>query len=136
MNGDRQLSGTNDESDLLRVMLVEDDFLIGMDLAMFLEEWGYKVDGPHGSSTDAMAAIDRGLPDLAILDVNLGFNDTSFPVAEALHHKGRPFVFLTGYDPARYSGNKLIEDAPHLRKPVNERELREVLAEFAQQVRV
>ncbi|WP_143747381.1 response regulator [Marinibacterium profundimaris] len=68
-----------------RVLLVEDEFLIGMDLAMFLEEWGYVVDGPHASSSKAIAAIEKDPPNLAILDVNLGRDDTSLPIAQMLH---------------------------------------------------
>lgn len=114
-----------------RVLLVEDEFLIGMDLAMFLEEWGYVVDGPHGSSAKAIAAIEKDPPDLAILDVNLGRDDTSLPIAQMLHGQGRPFLFLTGYDPSRYADHALIREAPHLRKPVNEAHLRALLAGLA-----
>tara|TARA_R110002020_G_scaffold26514_34_gene86075 strand:- start:10159 stop:10545 length:387 start_codon:yes stop_codon:yes gene_type:complete len=117
-----------------RVLLTEDEILIGMDLAMMLEDWGYVVDGPHGSSRQAMEALNLNAPDLAILDVNLGNNDTSLPIAQELNKRDAPFIFLTGYNPSRYAGDDVLKNAPHMRKPVQEHALRKLLDEIAQTV--
>ena len=53
--------------------------------------------------------------DVAVLDVNLGGGDTSFPVADILLGRNIPFLFATGYDAQaldpRFAG------VPKLRKP-------------------
>ncbi|WP_373356608.1 response regulator [Pseudoroseicyclus sp. CXY001] len=111
-----------------RILVVEDEVLIGMDLVMTLEDWGFVADGPHGSPTAAMAAIEAFGPEVAILDVNLGRAGTSLPIAEALGARGTPFMFLSGYNSSRFADNERLRAAPTLRKPVSEALLRRTLA--------
>ena len=111
----------------LTVMVVEDEMLIGMDLAMLIEEWGHIAVGPFKSVPQALSEIERARPDFGVLDVNLGHGETSAPVAQALSDLGVPFIFLTGYDPTRLPDDPVVRDAPHLRKPVSENALREIL---------
>lgn len=115
----------------LKILVVEDELLVGMDLVMLLEEWGHDPVGPLKNVDDAFAAMAKDLPDLGILDVNLGNDETSLPLAKALAEEQVPFVFLTGYEPSRYAGDPALRNALHLRKPVSERALREFLAEVA-----
>ncbi|WP_260600068.1 response regulator [Sphingomonas endolithica] len=77
-----------------RVLVVEDDFLLGMDLTFALEQAGAEVVGPVMSVEEALNALDP-LPDIATLDVRLG-DETSFPVADELTQRGIPFLFATG----------------------------------------
>ena len=58
-----------------RILVVEDEALIAMDLQALLEEAGYHVLGPANSSAAALALIDNDEPDVALLDVNLGRSD-------------------------------------------------------------
>ena len=122
--------GRRRRSSPTRVMVVEDELLIGMDLVAMLEDWGYATSGPHRSPEEALRAIEEDAPDAAILDVNLGDGKTSMPVARVLHASGRPFAFLSGYDPSRYLSGDLAVRAPHLRKPVSENALRELVAQM------
>lgn len=84
----------------LRLLLVEDEYLIALYLAELLEEQGARVLGPAGCVSDALALIDRE-PDIdaAILDVNLA-GEAVFPVADALRARHVPFAFASGYDPS------------------------------------
>lgn len=77
-----------------RVLVVEDNFLLAIDLAGMLERAGAEVVGPVMSVEEALAALDP-LPDVATLDVQLG-EETSFPIADELARHGIPFVFVTG----------------------------------------
>ncbi len=70
-------------------MLVED----------MLVELGFIVTSSPGSVAEALAAVQAGGFDLALLDVNLN-GERVFPVADALIEAGRPFVFATGYGAA------------------------------------
>lgn len=103
--------------------------LLGMDLAMQLEDWGFEVDGPHPSSGRALEALTIAHPDLAILDVNLGSAGNSFPVAQTLQERRIPYLFLTGY-----SGTSLEllhggpVQAPRLSKPFDASQLRAAIS--------
>jgi CheY-like chemotaxis protein len=107
-----------------RVLVVEDEMLIGMLLEDMLADLGHQVAAVVPRLKDALAAVDRETYDLAILDVHLQ-GESAFPVAEALIAKGMPFVFATGYGerglPETYRGR------PVLQKPFAKDDLERVL---------
>jgi len=78
------------------VLIVEDEWLIAIDLAETVEAAGCEVAGPVHSVAAAMALIDSRHVDGGLLDVNLR-GETSYLIAEALASKGIPFAFLSGY---------------------------------------
>jgi DNA-binding response OmpR family regulator len=116
-----------------RILVVEDESLVGMDLVMMLEDWGYNADGPHASVKESLDAIEAFDPEIAILDMNLGGGETSLPIAEALQARQTPFIFLTGYTRLDADGNPLVDTAQRLQKPVAEGELKMVLEDLAQE---
>jgi CheY-like chemotaxis protein len=81
---------------IARILVVEDEALIAMDLQALLEEAGYDVLGPANSSAAALALIDTVEPDVALLDVNLGRSD-AFGVADVLTERSTQVIFLTGH---------------------------------------
>jgi len=100
----------------LRVLVVEDMFLIAEDLADQLTGWGCEVIGPDGHVKGALQHIADSKIDGALLDVNLD-GETSFEIAAILSSQNVPFIFLTGYDrdaifPAEF------QSAPKLSKPL------------------
>lgn len=99
-----------------RILVVEDDFLIGHDFAQSLEELGATVLGPVGNIDDALDLVAR-TPDLhgAVLDLNLG-GEMSYPIADALAERGIPFVFTTGYDKSNIATR--FTSIPRCEKPV------------------
>ena len=107
----------------MKILVVEDDVLIGMDLALQLNDLGHATSGPYRTPAEALEAIAVEAPDLALLDINLGGGVTSLPVAETLLAAEIPFIFLTGYSHARYSQIEAIRDAPKLLKPVSRKDL-------------
>lgn len=117
----------------VKVLVVEDETIVGMDLVMLLEEWGYAAKGPLKNVPKALKLLESFAPDVAILDVNLGEGTTSAPIAERLAEMKVPFLFLTGYDETRYVSGGTHIDAPHLRKPLDDHELRNALADLAPQ---
>lgn len=100
----------------LRVLVVEDDFLIGQALAATLTENGFAVVGPVGLLEDALALAKAERLDGALLDVGLGGRSTSIPIAQALAERSIPFIFLTGYDDAVAPAD--LRGRPFLAKPV------------------
>ncbi|MBI5110736.1 MAG: response regulator [Rhodovulum sp.] len=107
----------------LRVLLVEDEALIGMMMHDLLIDLGVAVVGPVRSVAEASSAVAAGEFDCAILDLNLG-QETVYPVAATLKRKGVPILFATGYDSE--SVDRAFADVPVMQKPV----ARETLADM------
>ena len=98
-----------------RVLVVEDELLISIDLADSLRQHGAAIVGPAATLREALAlAGAKEAPDCAVLDLRLS-GEMVFPVADALAERGVPFVFLTGYHedviPTRYA------NVPRFEKP-------------------
>jgi len=112
----------------LNILVVEDAFLIAMDLSDQLTDSGCEVIGPAASVRQALDQIDGIAVDGALLDVNLD-GERSFPIAEWLAARGIPFVFLTGYD-SPMAFPDAFRLAPRLSKPVDPQALKEAIAHF------
>jgi DNA-binding response OmpR family regulator len=80
----------------IRVLVVEDEPIIGLDIRQHLANAGFEVLGPATSVADALPFITAPGCDVAVLNVNLG-NETSEPIARRLQASGKPFVVLSGY---------------------------------------
>jgi CheY-like chemotaxis protein len=95
-----------------RVLVVEDEYLVAMDMSAWLEAEGAHVVGPASNVNAALEALKGAELDGAILDVNLR-GEMAYPIADALAARGIPFVFTTGYDartvPARFANVKRCE---------------------------
>ncbi|MFW5654254.1 MAG: HWE histidine kinase domain-containing protein [Roseicyclus sp.] len=102
----------------IRVLLVEDSMITALDMAQTLEEHGFDVSGPTGRVAGAFDILGRERIDVAILDVNLGKED-SFPIADRLMREGTPIAFLTGYDPASVLPER-FGGVPCLSKPYSD----------------
>ena len=81
----------------LRVLVVEDSFLVADTICDVLSERGCEVVGPASNLERGWRLSQQEGLDGALLDVNLG-GELSFPIAASLAQRGIPFVFLTGYD--------------------------------------
>lgn len=81
-----------------RILVVEDEFYIAMDLERELAEAGATVVGPVASVAEALDLITREPRlDAAALDVNLR-GEMVYPVADQLTARMVPYVFATGYN--------------------------------------
>jgi DNA-binding LytR/AlgR family response regulator len=105
----------------LRVLIVEDEFLLAMELESLVAQGGCTALGPASSVRQALALIEGERPDVALLDVNLK-GERATPVAAALQERRVPYVLITGYSDAQLSEPELRQ-APRLDKPVSCRAL-------------
>jgi DNA-binding response OmpR family regulator len=80
----------------LRVLVVEDEWLIAELIATVLTDMGCVVIGPVAGLAPALALARTGDVQAAILDVTIQ-GGAVFPVAEALLARDIPFVLATGY---------------------------------------
>jgi CheY-like chemotaxis protein len=97
-----------------RILIVEDEFLLAMDIENAIREEGGEIVGPVVSLEEAVVTAKREELNAAVLDLNLR-GEMSYPVAEVLDRRQIPFLFATGY-----SQNRLPNEfrcRPCLRKP-------------------
>jgi DNA-binding response OmpR family regulator len=102
-----------------RVLIVEDEFFIALDIGQQLADAGFEVVGPAPSVAKALSLATEPGCDVAILDVNLG-SETSEPVAQRLRESDKPFVVLSGYSDTRLPW---FGGAPVLSKPLRMQDL-------------
>src|SRR5262249_45423737 len=108
-----------------KLLVVEDDAMIGMLLADMLDELGYTVAAEAASIDEALEATSKTDFDLAILDTDLQGRSVS-PVADALVAPDIGFVFVTGYGD---HGLSAYRDRPTLSKPFQIDALKRALQE-------
>jgi DNA-binding response OmpR family regulator len=78
----------------IRVMVVEDEAILAIDIAEQLTEAGFVIVGPATSVAKALKLVAEVGCDVAVLDVNLR-DETAEPIARALRSSGKPFLFLS-----------------------------------------
>jgi two-component system, response regulator PdtaR len=86
---------------MLSILIVEDEPLFAQTLKHLVElNPMYSVTAVAEDSASALAAIEEGLPDLALIDLQLANDTTGFPVAVKLHDLGVLCLFTTGKAPS------------------------------------
>ncbi|CAD1796130.1 CheY-like chemotaxis protein [Xanthomonas arboricola] len=114
----------------LRILVVEDDYLLAESLNDLLVEAGVCVLGPVGNVPEALSLVTSGQTiDGALLDVNVR-GQPVFPVADALLQRGVPFSFCSGYD--RYTLPPRFAHLSYCMKPYNPRTITALLSSQTQ----
>ena len=80
----------------LRVLVVEDDALLGIMLGEVLEELGFEIAAIEATEADAVSAATRCKPDLMIVDVRLHLGSGISAVDKICQAGFIPHVFVTG----------------------------------------
>jgi DNA-binding response OmpR family regulator len=109
-----------------KILVVDDDALIAMELGERLTDMGYEVLGPAHSIAEAEAVLARETPDAALLDASLAGGVSSVPLGMTLHAKGVRIAFCTGYDKVKGAPPELAA-APVLTKPVSDADIKACL---------
>ncbi len=122
------MSSPREELRGLRILVVEDNFLVAEDLRELLTRRGCDVVGPAPRVEQGLSLVGEGRLHGAVLDINLG-SENCFPIAAALSERSVPFVFLTGYDDKTLVPVE-FRQAPRLSKPVDEAHLISVAHEI------
>ena len=98
-----------------KVLVVEDEALVAMEVAHVLKAAGFEVLGPARAVAQALSLIAEVGCDAAVLDINLS-GETSEPVARKLLENGTKFVTLSGYSRAQHP--PIFDNVPALAKPL------------------
>jgi PAS domain S-box-containing protein len=108
-----------------RILVVEDEGLVALQLQADLEDAGHSVVGPARSLAQGLQLAEAEEIDAALVDVSLG-RETSVPIADRLLARSIPFAFATGY-----SDSTMLPDhlrcIPRLNKPYVLQEIHRML---------
>jgi len=80
----------------LKVMIVEDEMLLAMELESEVEALGHEIVGIASSSTEAAELLSGANPDFAFVDIHLMDGPTGIEVGKALAARGVSYVFVSG----------------------------------------
>ncbi len=100
-----------------RVLIIEDEPIIAMDLQQLVESAGHEVVGVASSEEEAVAIADSERPSLVLADVNLGQGgDGASAVERIMMRHSAPVIFVTAYPERLLTGSK-VEPAFVITKP-------------------
>jgi CheY-like chemotaxis protein len=100
-----------------RVLIIEDEPIIAMDLQQLVESAGHDVVGVATSEDEAVAIAESERPSLVLADVNLGQGgDGASAVARIMARHATPVIFVTAYPERLLTGTK-VEPAFVITKP-------------------
>lgn len=111
----------------LRILIVEDDALVALNLQEFVESLGCNVVGPCGRLSEALAFLDAEPIDGAMLDINL-HGEMVYPLAERLAEREIPMLFCSGYAFTSAVPQQFAH-YPQIAKPCAEHTLRTAMVE-------
>jgi DNA-binding NarL/FixJ family response regulator len=106
----------------LIIMIVEDEFLIAMNLEALLETYGARILGPAATVTEALHLLETESPDVALLDVHLR-DGLVTPVAEALRTRSIPYVLASAYSASDFASHEALANVPNIGKLTREQDL-------------
>lgn len=98
----------------IRVLVVEDEPLIGMDIESAVQRLGHEVVGPVGEIGKALSLAADETIACAILDINIRGGNT-YPIADMLLKRGVPLLLLSGY--SSHSLPESLQQEARLAKP-------------------
>lgn len=109
----------------VKILVVEDEIIIADSICNLLEELGYMALEPAISYSEAMGTLEKQMPDLAILDIQLSGKKDGIDFAwEIKENYDIPFIFLTSNaDKLTVERAKKLAPPAYLVKPFNKDEL-------------
>lgn len=107
---------TVDRVERPRVLIVEDNPLISMDLEDILKNYGCQIIGPLATVRDALLAIEKDEIDVAVVDYVLEDGNAT-PLASILNEKAIPFAICSGAGEDHIGS--IFPNTPILGKPYN-----------------
>jgi CheY-like chemotaxis protein len=110
----------------VRILVVEDEFLIALLIEDMVRGMGYDVAGPVGDLPGAMQLAETEPLAAAILDVHLQHGERVYPVIEILRRRGIPLALTTAYRDTEIE--QAYADEPLLRKPFDQSQLEQCIA--------
>lgn len=121
---DRRTTAERPDREQRRILIVEDEPIIVFALEDIIEALGHTVVAVASTIDQALQWLEREVPDLAILDVNLN-GAKSYPVADRMRELQAPYIFATGYGASEHPPEH--KDVFTLTKPFAEEAVKEAI---------
>ena len=117
----------------MRILVVEDDALIALDMVGLLEEMGHEVVAEAADACTAWDLAAVGRPDVALVDIRLALNTDGGTLARKLYDElGVRSLFVSGSITEDFrKAMQTIQPLGFLGKPVTRRTLDDALRELA-----
>ena len=108
-----------------KILVVEDEVLIAIDIQETLQDLGYDVCQVCYHSEDAIKALQRHQPDLVLLDISIPGNEDGIALAHKINeHYEIPFIYLTSHaDLATIERAKHTKPYGYIVKPFKDKDL-------------
>lgn len=109
----------------IKVLIVDDEAIIAMDIKNQLEHIGYTITGIAYSGDDAIKMASQTHPDIVLMDIMLGESMDGIEAAKQIYKLlDIPIIYLTAYaDEKTLSRAKITKPFGYILKPFEEREL-------------
>lgn len=110
---------------IIRILIVEDEFIIAEDLKIQLRKMGYEVSGVAQTYETALQCINRQIPDLVLIDIKIIGDRDGIDLATTLREEyNMPLIFLTSYaDKSTVERAKTVYPDGYLIKPFEPEDL-------------
>lgn len=113
---------------LIKILVVEDEMLIGAKISMLLTAMGYEVTGILPRGEDALVQVEENKPDIILLDINLKGRLDGIETAAQLKEKNIPIIYLTANsDDATFNRAKETRPAALISKPFKQLDLQRAI---------
>ncbi len=108
------------------IAIVEDEYIVALDIKSFLERSGYQVAGMFSSGEELIRRFDELEPDLILMDIKIRGEIDGVETARLIHDRYfTPVVLLTAFaDDETVARAKITQPFGYILKPFEERELR------------
>lgn len=115
--------------DNARVMVVEDEGIVSIDIRNILKKLGYLVSAIAFSGEEAILKAEENPTDLILMDIGLKGKIDGIQAAKEIRRRNKiPIIFLSGFADDNTLKKALEADpAAYLLKPINEEELKETI---------
>jgi len=112
----------------IKILVVEDEMLIGAKISMLLTNLGYEVTGILPRGEDALVQVEENKPDIIVLDINLKGKIDGIETAAILQRKNIPVIYLTANaDDATFNRAKLTRPTAFISKPFKQLDLQRAI---------
>jgi two-component system, cell cycle sensor histidine kinase and response regulator CckA len=108
------------------IAIVEDEYIVALDIKSFLERTGYSIAGMFSAGEELLARIGEIKPDLILMDIKIRGKLDGVETARLVHERyGIPVVLLTAFaDDETIARAKITQPFGYIIKPFEERELK------------
>ena len=112
-----------------KILIVEDESIVALDLEQRLEDMNYNVVGIAGNGIEAIKKTEKLSPDLVLMDILIKGDLNGIETAQKIRNLYNiPFIYLTGsFDAAILERAKTTKPSGYISKPFDDTEIQNAI---------